>query len=104
MIRFDLSRKICNMLKGSSPKFKQDQNFEEMGKETLQSKQICITKLVQQAGVDINLLNFFKNEEIKLDFRRMQSNLNQTLLGQYVMKTGLQLTQDDLRDIRSNPF
>ena len=30
----------------------------------------------------------------------MQNNLNQILLGQYVMKTGLQLSKDDLREIQ----
>ena len=58
MIRFDLSTQICNMLKESSPMFKQDQNIDTQGQETLQSKQIFITTLVKQAEVDINLLKF----------------------------------------------
>ena len=56
MLRFDLSRKICNMLKSSSPIFKPDQILENMGQDTLQSKQIYIIELVEQAGVDVNLL------------------------------------------------
>ena len=37
-----------------------------------------------------------------MDFHKMQYNLNQILLGQYVMKTGLQLSKDDLREIQTS--
>ena len=48
LLRIDLSRKICNMLKSSSPIFKSDQNLENTGQNSLQSKQIYIAKLVEQ--------------------------------------------------------
>jgi hypothetical protein len=102
MIRLDLSTQICNMLKESSPMFRQDQKIEAEGQETLQSKQILITTLVRQAGVDINLLKLNKNGAIKMDFHKMQNNLNQILLGQYVMKSGLQLSKSDLREIQTS--
>ena len=65
LLRFDLSRKICNMLKSSSPIFKSDQNLENTGQNSLQSKQIYIAKLVEQAGVDVNMLKINKNGAVK---------------------------------------
>ena len=53
------------MLKSSSPIFKSDQNLENMGQNSLQSKQIYIAKLVEQAGVDVNMLKINKNGAVK---------------------------------------
>ena len=102
LIRFDLSNKICNMLQSVSPMFRSDQNLENMGQNSLQSKQIYITRLVEQAGINVNMLKLIKNGAVKLDFYKMQSNLNQILLGQYVMKNGLNLNKDDLKQIQNS--
>ena len=72
-----------------------------MGQNSLQSKQIYITRLVEQAGINVNMLKLLKNGAVKLDFYKMQSNLNQILLGQYVMKNGLNLNKDDLNDFEN---
>ena len=48
------------------------------------------------------MLKLLKNGAVKLDFYKMQSNLNQILLGQYVMKNGLNLNKDDLKQIQNS--
>ena len=82
------------MLQSVSPMFKSDQNLENMGKNFLQSKKYYITRLVEQAGINVNMLKLNKNGAVKLDFYKMQSNLNQILLGQYIMKNGLNLNKE----------
>ena len=67
---------------------------------TLQDKQIQITRLVQQAGLSVNLLKLNRDGTVKLDFHKMRDNLNQILLAQYVMKSGLDLSKSDLREIQ----
>jgi hypothetical protein len=100
LVRFDLSDKICKMLTECSPLFKQQKQNEASEPFTLQAKQIKITSLVKQAWINVNLLKLNKNGTVKMDFYRMQNNLNQILLGQYVMKSGLHLSKADLREIQ----
>ena len=65
----------------------------ENSHESLQQKQIFLTKLIQKSGVQINGLDHTKKGAIKMNFYRMLGNLNSILLGQYLMKTGLSITK-----------
>ena len=59
--------------------------------ESLQQKQIYLTKLVEKSGVQINNLEYMKKGVSKMNFYKMLENLNSLLLGQYLMKSGLSI-------------
>jgi hypothetical protein len=100
MIRFQLSDKICEMLAEISPLFNKSKQGVTAEEFSLQDKQITITRLVRQTGINVSLLKLNKDGSVKLDFHKMRDNLNQILLAQYVMKSGLNLTKADLREIQ----
>ena len=70
--------------------------------ESLQQKQIFLTELILKAKVDINTLELNKRGAVKLKFHRMLENLNSLLLGQFLIKTGLQISTKDLEQIQTS--
>ena len=85
-LREDLSENIYKMLENASPLTHKNQINQENSHESLQQKQIFLTKLIQKSGVQINGLDHTKKGAIKMNFYRMLGNLNSLLLGQYLMK------------------
>ena len=53
-LREDLSDKIYKMLENASPLLRKNQINEDQSQESLQQKQIYLTKLVEKSGVQIN--------------------------------------------------
>ena len=65
-----------------------------------QQKQIYITKLVKQAGVNLIHLPHDNKNKLTLNFQKMLANLNSILLSQYSQKSNLQLTTNEMVQIQ----
>ena len=101
-LRENLSNSIFKMLQNTNPLL---QDFKINGynsHESLQQKQVFLTDLVRRAKVDISNLEINNKGLIKLKFHKMLGNLNSLLLGQYLIKTGLQISSQDLARIKSS--
>ena len=70
--------------------------------DSLQQKQVFLTDLVLRAKVDVSNLELNKKGAVKLRFHRMLENLNSLLLGQFFIKTGLQISNKDLEKIQAS--
>ena len=97
-LREDVSNKIVKMLEGVSPVLRKN---KLNGQETIQQKQIYLTNLVVRAKIDVHNLELIKGGQVKMNYYKMLDNLNQLLLGQYLLKSGLNLTKNDLTEIQS---
>ena len=55
---------------------------------------------MKKANVNVNTLEVNKKNILKLKFNKMLQNLNALLLSQYLIKTGLNITKGDLKEIQ----
>ena len=95
-MRDKLSESIYQMLKCTNPLLNNFQINELNSYESLQQKHFFLTGLVLKAKVDINTLELNKKGAVQLRFHRMLENLNSLMLGQFLIKTGLQISNKDL--------
>ena len=101
-MREKLSESIYQMLKCTNPLLNSFKINGLDSHDSLQQKQIFLTDLVLKAKIDINKLEMNKKGAVKLRFHRMLENLNSLLLGQFLIKTGLQISNKDLEQIQSS--
>ena len=101
-MRDKLSESIYQMLKCTNPLLNNFKINDLNSHENLQQKQIFLSELLLKAKVDVNVLELNKKGTVKLKFHRMLENLNSLLLGQFLIKTGLQISNKDLEQIQTS--
>ena len=96
-LRLNLSDKIIRLIGKQRPP---SATLNSGDLETTQQKQIYITKLVRASKVPRSSLPTKSKGKMIFNYDKLVANLNGILVGQYLIRSNLQLTNDDLSGIQ----
>ena len=102
---FDARENLCLKLSSLLNLKSQDAlNGQFVDQMSVQEKQVRVTALIRDAGIQSAFLPKDVKGRVKFDFRRLLDNLNTVLLAQYLQKSENCLSKDDVIELqRSDP-
>merc|ERR1711873_336616 len=93
--------KLSSLLNLKSQDVWNEQFVDQM---SVQEKQVQITSLIRETGVQSIFLPKDVKGKLKFDYRRLLDNLNTILVAQYLQKSENCLSKDDVLELqRSDP-
>ena len=97
--RENLCKKLSSLLNLKSQDVLDGQFTDQM---SVQEKQVRITSLIRETGVQSIFLPKDVKGKLKFDFHRLLDNLNTILVAQYLQKTENCLSKDDIIELQQS--